>query len=234
MVINKKMKFIRPFNRINTDLWANTRLKIIDRLIKCQNKKILDLGCGLGYLGLNYTKNNDVYFADIAQSDLEKIKVKPDKKFIINLDYPLPFKENFFDYIFCADVLEHISNDELVLKNIYKILKTNGEFIVIVPAYHWLYGHHDKIANHYRRYSNGELEKKTEQIGFQVMFSKYIFPLMLIPFIIQQKFIQSKCLYEGKSKIESKILPLLNLFSAIESRLFLPFGMALLVGFKKI
>ena len=85
------MKFIRPFNRINTDLWANTRLKIIDSLVKCQNKKILDLGCGLGYLGSHYIKNNNVYFADIAQSDLKKIKVKSDKKFIINLDYPLPY-----------------------------------------------------------------------------------------------------------------------------------------------
>jgi len=227
------MKFIRPFNRINTDLRANTRLKIINRLVKCQNKKILDLGCGLGYLGSHYIKNNDVYFADVAQSDLEKIKAKPDRKFAINLDHSLPFKEEFFDYIFCVDVLEHINNDELVLKNIYKVLKTNGKFVVIVPAYHWLYGHHDKIANHYRRYNSGELEKKAEQIGFQTMFSKYIFPLMLIPFVIQQKFIQSECLYKGKSRIEPKIIPLLNLFSAIESRLFLPFGMALLIDFKK-
>ena len=127
----------------------------------------------------------------------------------------------------------HISNDELVLKNVYKILKANGKFIVIVPAYSWLYGHHDKIANHYRRYNHGELEKKAEQIGFQIIFSKYIFPLMFIPFVFQQKFIQSKRLYEGESKIESKILPLLNLFSTIESKLFLPFGMALLISFKK-
>ncbi len=45
----------------------------------------------------------------------------------------LPFKENTFDYILCNHVLEHIENDDLAMKELFRVMKSGGYGIVQVP-----------------------------------------------------------------------------------------------------
>lgn len=43
------------------------------------------------------------------------------------------FKANYFDWIICSHVLEHIDNDRLAMKEILRVLKENGRLVVTVP-----------------------------------------------------------------------------------------------------
>jgi len=45
----------------------------------------------------------------------------------------LPFESNTYDLILCNHVLEHIPNDKLAMKEIYRVLKQGGTAILQVP-----------------------------------------------------------------------------------------------------
>ena len=45
----------------------------------------------------------------------------------------LPFKENSFDFILCNHVLEHINDDNIAMKELYRVLNKNGTAILQVP-----------------------------------------------------------------------------------------------------
>lgn len=223
------MKFIVVHNRIGSDLWANTRLKIVMGLIRGRNKLILDLGCGKGYVGNELKKDNNVIFAEI---DPELIKgVRGDKVILDAVN--MPFKENTFDYIICGDVLEHIKEDKKVLENVYATLKKGGRAVIAVPAYKGLYGHHDKILNHYRRYDRKDFSTTAKSMGFKISYSRYVCSLLFFPFIINQIFVRSNKAYQGKSKIERRLLPALNFLAFIESSIKMPFGVGMVFVLEK-
>ena len=45
----------------------------------------------------------------------------------------LPFQDEFFDYILCNHVLEHIPDDRKAMRELYRVLKTGGSAILQVP-----------------------------------------------------------------------------------------------------
>ena len=48
----------------------------------------------------------------------------------------MPFDNNYFDFILCNHVLEHVENDIKALSEIKRVLKKGGRAIVQVPFYH--------------------------------------------------------------------------------------------------
>ena len=84
----------------------------------------------------------------------------------------------------CAfDVLEHIDDDEAVLKNVHGALKPGGTLFITVPADMRLWSAMDIYAEHKRRYSMQELREKIGRNGFKVIKMSY-FVKLLYPFIL--------------------------------------------------
>ncbi|MFH0831817.1 MAG: methyltransferase domain-containing protein [archaeon] len=223
------MAFEIVHNRIGSDIWANARLRIIRKLVRDNNKLILDLGCGRGYVGKALGKSNKVVFAEIDASLVKEIK---GMKVILDAR-KMPFKKDTFDYVICADVLEHIKEDKKALKGIYDILKKKGKAIIALPAYQKLYGHHDKLIGHYRRYNKKEFLDMAEEIGFKIKYVRYSLSFLFFPFLANQFIVKSNKAYVGKSSLEKKLMPLLNIISFIEANIKLPFGLNLMCVLEK-
>jgi SAM-dependent methyltransferase len=89
---------------------------------------------------------------------------------------------NVFDVVGAFDVLEHIHDDESVLRTIRLACRTGGGVILAVPQHPSLWSPADEAAHHVRRYQRGELEKKLVGNGFEVLFTSsfnfVLFPLM--------------------------------------------------------
>jgi hypothetical protein len=62
-----------------------------------------------------------------------------------------------YDTILYIDVLEHIEDDCGELRRAARLLGDNGTFIVLSPAYNWLYTPFDDALGHFRRYTAGGL-----------------------------------------------------------------------------
>ncbi|SVA49409.1 uncharacterized protein METZ01_LOCUS102263 [marine metagenome] len=45
----------------------------------------------------------------------------------------MPFEDNFFDFIICNHVLEHIDDDKKAMQELYRVLNKNGTAILQVP-----------------------------------------------------------------------------------------------------
>ena len=72
------------------------------------------------------------------------------------------------DTVICLNVLEHIEDDAVGLRNIASALAPGGRAIVLVPQDQSIYGTLDEVLGHYRRYSRDELRSKLEAAGFTV------------------------------------------------------------------
>ena len=127
---------------------------------------ILDIGCGDG-VKMNYFKKlgttKEVIGLDIAESIL---KDKPNRIYA-DAQY-LPFKSNTFDSIICSEVLEHLPNPELCIKDIHRVLKREGfvffstpvlniPFPILIPIFRKISGAESAKVEHLHVFSTNRL-----------------------------------------------------------------------------
>lgn len=80
----------------------------------------------------------------------------------------LPLKSNTFDTILSTQVLEHVPEPKVMLKEAYRTLKGGGYLILTAPM-HW--GLHEEPHDYYR-YTKHGLKYLAETVGFKVEYIK--------------------------------------------------------------
>ena len=98
---------------------------------------ILDAGCGEGQL-LKYiedrwptTKRWGVDVTDVAiESARSRTKSTIVKQDLANLT---PFKDGFFDAVFCLDVIEHVKDYRPALEELKRVTRKDGRIIIAFP-----------------------------------------------------------------------------------------------------
>ena len=137
--------------------------------------KILEICCGEGQCSEPILENyKDITFADISKNSLDIIKrdfssyMTGSIKFIECNIENLPFDNEIFDIVACADGLSYGDNNS-VLNEIYRVLKPNGLFICIDslndnPIYKF---------NRYLHYIKGNRTKSTLKSMPDIKLLKY-------------------------------------------------------------
>lgn len=135
------------------------------------NQKICEFGAGTGTIADNFEKltGQKPFCVEIDPNLVGKLK---NRNFVVMTSIS-SFKFDF-DAVYTSNVLEHIEDDELALREIHRSLVTNGKIGIYVPALQLLFSDLDKKVGHYRRYSKRELESKVERAGFSVIESRYV------------------------------------------------------------
>ena len=185
---------------------------------------ILEIGCSSGFLLQEMHMafpQATLIGSDIVYNPLLKLAERlpiPLLRFDI-LQCPLP--DNCLDAITMLNVLEHIEDDATALKQIHRILKPGGVFILEVPAGPHLYDMHDKICMHFRRYTLANLCRLLKQKGFtlhkQTHLGVFIYPgfwlakqknkrFLSAPETVQRQLMEKSIRCTGKSKILSRIM----------------------------
>lgn len=106
-----------------------------------QNLRILDFGCGRGrYLDVYRQRIpvNLLFGTEIRLDWLKEVKEKGYHAILLSTDGDtLPFPDESFDVVFSSNVIEHIPNSQylIYLREIHRILKPGGRFVVGTPNY---------------------------------------------------------------------------------------------------
>lgn len=136
-------------------------------------ERVLEIGAGIGNLTSNLVPRTVYWASDINPQYLDRLQRMMHSRPYLQVKYTdasavETFPEEHFDTVICLNVVEHLEDDVLALRNILKSLQRNGRAIVLVPNGPGLYGSLDRVLGHFRRYTRKQLVNACEQAGFQV------------------------------------------------------------------
>lgn len=120
-------------------VWKERILEVFSCLPKLRDKRVCDVGCGIGTFTIETAKRGgivvglDTYTAaiQIAKSSIKRHRVEA---LVVQADaYSMPFRDNVFDIVIGADIIEHLTKPTLSLQEIHRILKRSGILVITTP-----------------------------------------------------------------------------------------------------
>ncbi|MGG5255315.1 glycosyltransferase, partial [Neobacillus sp. SM06] len=130
-------KFIKKwgFNPGYSTFIRNEIINLIEEPAE-KNINVLEVGCACGATLLkikNKYKNAEIHGIELNENaaNIAKLYANVTDQNIENAE--LQFKQNYFDYIIFADVLEHLFDPWKVLKEIKKYLNADGKILISIP-----------------------------------------------------------------------------------------------------
>jgi len=188
---------------------------------------ILEVGSGIGNISKFFLKEGyNITLSDIRQNYCDYLKTHfklfPNLLDIIRLDLVDPdFDKKFnhfktgFNTIFSLNVVEHIKNDVLALKNAKYLLKKGGNLIILVPAYPFLYNEFDKALGHYRRYTKKKLHHILIENNFSIVHTQYFNLAGTLGWFVSGKLQKNETIPGGQMKLYDQLVPLFKILDKL-------------------
>lgn len=178
-------KFLNQFLKEKPFFFATLRPKEADLYQKYKpfKKPVLDLGCGDGFFAqVAFGKIDAGIDPDhVAITEARQRKIYKEIK-----EYngkKIPYPNNYFSTILCNSTLEHIQNQEEVLRETARVLKKGGVFYFTTPTDKWslyllgplIFGKwyarfFTKKSKHYHMYSAENWHKKLADLGLEIFY----------------------------------------------------------------
>ena len=128
---------------------------------------ILEVGCHTGYFCRRYLigRARKVRGVDIDPAAIEHAKAADgDEYYTCCNSNALPFADDEFDKVLCADTLEHVDDEEGTIREIARVLKPGGLLVITTP--HRFLDFLDPAYPEHRHYSRRQLA--TVMHGFRI------------------------------------------------------------------
>lgn len=115
--------------------------------VKLQGKTVLDLGSGIG----GYSEYMARQGATVLCVDLMANAVHLDKGCVpvVGDALSIPLATHSVDFVFCASLIEHVTEPLLILQEIERVLKPGGFCYLSFPPYYSPVGGHEYAPFHY-------------------------------------------------------------------------------------
>lgn len=116
---------------------SSLNMAVYELLSLPQDAAVIDLGCRdagflLGFMDFFPNKIKTALGVDITDKGFKNIEYdEPIELKVMDCSKQLPLKDNSFDFVFTKDMFECLSNKELFIKEIHRILKPGGTVICV-------------------------------------------------------------------------------------------------------
>lgn len=121
--------FVKQFNKE----YERATLSLLEENPKA---RLLDLGCRDGLFTLKIAKRigtRDIYGIDLIKEELEKARNNKVRGIVGDLDRGLPIRSKAFGIVCASQIIEHLSNTDGLLKEVYRVLKPGGYLVISTP-----------------------------------------------------------------------------------------------------
>ena len=211
---------------------------------------ILDIGCSSGFLLADLRTAFPgalVMGADVVLGPLLNLARSTPDIPLLHFDLtrcPLPDKS--LDVAVLLNVLEHIEDDALAMRQLYRILKPGGIAVIEVPAGPELFDIYDELLMHHRRYKLPGLRQMFLNSKFNILRQSHLGFFLYPGFFLIKQFHRKK-----RSEISEDEIPvlvsqninqtgenllfhaLMNLELAVGKAISYPFGIRCLLTVQK-
>lgn len=176
------------------------RLNQIQRYVRLEGRRILDVGCGIGMYVEQFRRFSDQVFG----VDVDPEKIAEASETLPNLQVApaehLPFADNSFDVILLNEVIEHVDDDRLSIVEAYRCLSPGGHILIyapnrlypfethgfylfgryyfrLLPIVNWLpHAIRDVFCPHVRVYTAREIQRLFEGLDVEFVAVTHILP----------------------------------------------------------
>lgn len=156
------LKEARNYNRWLTDqVFAAKPLRAV---------KIADLGAGRGtFAEMLLARGLKI---DCVEPDPENQAILRAQGFSVRSAIE-EFEPDSLDYIYTLNVLEHVPDDEALVRAAFSRLRSGGRLFVYVPAFPILWSLLDDYVQHQRRYRRVSMTAMLRRTGFALEWARY-------------------------------------------------------------
>jgi SAM-dependent methyltransferase len=151
----------------------------------------------------------------------------------------MPFPGEAFALVLATDIIEHVDDDVLALREVARVLRPGQHTLITVPAFPSLWGFQDEVALHKRRYRMEPLLDRIRRAGLQPDRQFHFNYLLFAPIWAARQLMKHwKHSYKSESDVTgplaNRLLTAVFGFDVLTSpRLSPPFGVSILVLARK-
>ena len=176
------------------------RLGMVRRHVALEDRRILDIGCGLGmYTAAFLRYSPHVYGVEV---ELERARQAVDRAAGVAqaVGEALPFASNTFDVVFNHEVLEHVTDDRQTVSEAVRVTRPRGHVVTFCPnrlwpwethGVHWRAKYHfgniplvnylpdrlrNRLAWHVRAYTRRQLLDLFRDLPVRVCVHRTVYP----------------------------------------------------------
>ncbi len=181
------------------------RLAIIERHVRLDGQRVLDLGCGVGeYVRAFERRGATALGCDIELPRLREARERGAPNIVAAAGEALPFRTGSLDVVVLNEVIEHVSNDRATMREVGRVLAPGGTCVIFapnrlfpfethgvylnvrgerryvfgnIPLVNWLPSAlRDRLVPHARVYTQTSLDHAVAASGLDVVVRDHVFP----------------------------------------------------------
>ena len=243
----------------NSHWWFRWRFELITGIVgrlraarpSPDGLRILDAGCGTGQMLQHLGRYGQAVGIDTSPEAIRFASSRGADRLVLGSVARMPFAPETFDCVLSLDVIEHVEDDEAMVRSLYEVVKPGGHLIITVPAFTFLWSSHDVVNWHKRRYRAPELRRLVEGMGLEVERLTYCNTALFAPIWLARKVKNARAALSGRSHaavtadeadsdlrqlpgpLNAALFRLLQAENRLMRRMNLPFGVSLLVVSRK-
>ncbi|GEM_PF-5449014 len=149
------------------NFWHVSRRDLLGKMLPKKSGTVFEVGAGCGK-NLEFLRSLGFEASGI---DIDPAAVEFSRKKGLEVSRSSVEGHEFsekYDLLLMMDVLEHIEKDAECVKKLATGIKKGGHLYLTVPAFNFMYGPHDLLCHHHRRYEIGTVKKIVESAGLSI------------------------------------------------------------------
>jgi SAM-dependent methyltransferase len=166
-----------------TGWWETERAHLIRELVTeltGPNALLADIGCGRGGV-LSGTAVGRRVVVNVDSYRWREWEPRVGVSFVVAAADALPFRDGAFDLVGSFDVLEHLADDQLAVREQARVVRPKGHVVAAIPADRRLWSAHDEAVGHHRRYDRATIAELFDAENLHVMRVTNFFSFLWFP-----------------------------------------------------